>query len=344
MSVDGPAIVLLADAAPQRGIGHAVRASTLAFALRNQGARVEVMGRGLGFIREVEPQFDTLNLGNLSLSDGIPASVKNIVQYAPDLVITDGYFYPTDFYRALAREGVFYGVVEDNAESQAEEPLLVINQNPNASSDEYKKRFPSSDYFLGLDFAIIRPSARIGYPSSGQSDGSVFVLIGGSDPKQLSLPLAHRLAKERKEMKIAIGPAVTGREKIVKELQALPGLSLPRQADIPQAMASSSVCILAGGTSLWEANYMAKPVVGLAVADNQVTPLRAAKRARVVAEVVDARIDDPHSVADNVVRILGTLSGSKGSTALRQVDGFGADRLAVGILGTLAQSERDRTN
>ncbi len=336
MSADGPAVTLLADAAPTRGIGHAVRAATLALALEKQGARVEVVGRGLSLIREIEPEFKSLNFRDFAESRGLQLLAMDIMQKKPDVVITDGYFYPAGFYRALEQNSLSYGIIEDNSESEAERPLFVINQNPNASSVDYKQRFPHGRHFLGLDFAIVRPSAQISYPSGALSKDSVFVLIGGSDPKQLSIPLARRLGTDKVETRIAIGPAVRDRERTIKELQAIPGVRLPAQAHVTEAMLSSRVCVLAGGTSLWEANYMEKLVVGLTVADNQVGPLQAAKEAGIVDSVVDGRIDDPIEVADAVGRIVNNLARSKNLRVARRVDGLGADRLALAILDVMA--------
>jgi Spore coat polysaccharide biosynthesis protein, predicted glycosyltransferase len=103
-----------------------------------------------------------------------------------------------------------------------------------------------------------------------------------------------------------------------------------------EAMVSSKVCVLAGGTSLWEANYMEKLVVGLVVAENQLGPLQAAKEAGIVEAMIDGRLSDSIEVADGVGRIVKNLARSRNARVVRRVDGRGADRLALAILDVMA--------
>jgi UDP-2,4-diacetamido-2,4,6-trideoxy-beta-L-altropyranose hydrolase len=99
--------------------------------------------------------------------------------------------------------------------------------------------------------------------------GKVFVAMGGSDFLQLTSPIVDGLKDLDIAIFVAIGPTNSQRQQIEETVKSIPRARVIIQANYITELASSSLAILAAGSSLWEAAALGVPSIGLIVADNQ---------------------------------------------------------------------------
>jgi spore coat polysaccharide biosynthesis predicted glycosyltransferase SpsG len=124
---------------------------------------------------------------------------------------------------------------------------------------------------LGLQYALLRREVREATKLSiNPVAGKVFVAMGGSDFLQLTSPIVHGLKDLDIEICVAIGPTNGQRQQIEETVKSIPRARVIAQVDYITELASSSLAILAAGSSLWEAAALSVPSIGLIVADNQV--------------------------------------------------------------------------
>jgi Spore coat polysaccharide biosynthesis protein, predicted glycosyltransferase len=174
-------VLLRADGAQSIGMGHVVRTLALARELLDVGTEVEVWGSQVERGRSFAPSFGAIPIKETTLPNGGRSEIPRIRRFNPDLVVADGYHFSPEFFRALDTYGIDYGVVDDNGETKATAPKLVVNPNPSFSQCEYLSRFPSAQLLLGLDYALIRREIREASSLQSIDEGSVFLSLGGTD-------------------------------------------------------------------------------------------------------------------------------------------------------------------
>jgi spore coat polysaccharide biosynthesis predicted glycosyltransferase SpsG len=161
-------------------------------------------------------------------------------------------------------------VIDDNVETKALAPSVVINQNPHATPEMYVHLFGTPQLLLGLQYALLRREVREATKQSiNPIARKVFVAMGGSDFLQLTSPIVDGLKDLDIEICVAIGPTNSQRQQIEAIVKLIPRARVIAQADYIRELASSSLAILAAGSSLWEAAALGVPSIGLIVADNQ---------------------------------------------------------------------------
>ena len=191
---DPPFAVLRADADPNIGMGHLMRTLALGEGLVELGWRVAL---AFNAPPEVAPATETASIAWSPVS-GHTGTVEDALQVAalePDLVVVDGYQFDASFYVELGDRGCRYAVIDDNGETSARDPVLVLNQNPHAAASTYA-HLPSSRLLLGLEFALLRRAIRDIEAEGGGAEhrARVLVSIGGSDPLGLTVPVVTELA------------------------------------------------------------------------------------------------------------------------------------------------------
>ena len=218
---DPPFAVLRADADPNIGMGHLMRTLALGEGLVELGWRVAL---AFNAPPEVAPATETASIAWSPVS-GHTGTVEDALQVAalePDLVVVDGYQFDASFYVELGDRGCRYAVIDDNGETSARDPVLVLNQNPHAAASTYA-HLPSSRLLLGLEFALLRRAIRDIEAEGGGAEhrARVLVSIGGSDPLGLTVPVVTELAHLDVDLRVAIGPSNPCGDEIRKSVQDL---------------------------------------------------------------------------------------------------------------------------
>ena len=307
--------VLRADASSSIGVGHVMRSLSLGEALIDEGFGVELVSF------ELAP-----SLQSLATSCGIevvepscaPRSSEDaqfVLTRNAAIVVVDGYEFSREFFAVLEASSTPFAVIDDNAETNAQSPSAVINQNPHASASMYAHLQGEPKMLLGLQYAMVRKEVReVAAMNLPSREGEVFVAIGGADFLGLTAPIVEALAETGLQIRVAVGHANTQRAHIQKLADQLGNVTLIEQQDYASSLASAHVAVLAAGSSLWEACAVGTPSIGLVVADNQFASANAAKKLG-FTRVVDCRVRFNVDAVLNEVQacILGGTSAMRGA-------------------------------
>ena len=303
--VDRKVAVLRADASGLIGVGHVMRSLALGEAMRDAGFDVVLASVDLpAGIREeahkcgvsvvdlqCEPFGSDDALATLSLNGAV--------------LVIDGYKFEREFFEILEKGSNNFVVVDDNVETKALAPSVVINQNPHATPEMYAHLSGDPKLLLGLQYAMLRREVREAAKLSvAPGAKKVFVAMGGSDFLKLTEPIVRALKDLDIELCVAVGPTNSQRQQIEDVVQSVPRARMIPQVDYITELASSSLAILAAGSSLWEAAALGIPTIGLIVADNQLGASTSSEKIGFSLSVDvrnNANIETIHSLVENVL-------------------------------------------
>ena len=202
----------------------------------------------------------------------------------------------------------------------------MINQNPHATPEMYAHLSGNPKLLLGLQYALLRREVRVAAKLSLVPVAKkVFVAMGGSDFLKLTEPIVLALKDLDIELCVAVGPTNSQRQQIEEVVQAVPRARIILQADYITELASSSLAILAAGSSLWEAAALGVPSIGLIVADNQINAAQAFLENGLL-DVIDCR--DGVQFEQIVVSVVTNLANTQKNSAHLAVIGQGVDLVA----------------
>jgi UDP-2,4-diacetamido-2,4,6-trideoxy-beta-L-altropyranose hydrolase len=307
--------VLRADASSSIGVGHVMRSLSLGEALIDEGFGVELVSC------ELAPSLQSLatscgvEVVELSCAPRSSEDAQFVLQRNANIVVVDGYEFSREFFAVLEASSTPFAVVDDNAETYAQSPSAVINQNPHASASMYAHLQGNPKLLLGLQYAMVRKEVReVAAMNLPTREGEVFVAMGGADFLGLTAPIVEALAETGLPIRVAVGHANTQREQVQKLADQFGHVTLIEQHDYVSSLASAHVAVLAAGSSLWEACAVGTPSIGLVVADNQFASANAAKKlgfTRVVDCRVRFNVDDVLNEVQSC--ILGGTSAMRGA-------------------------------
>jgi len=307
--------VLRADASSSIGVGHVMRSLSLGEALLDEGFGVELVSF------ELAPSLQSLatscgvEVVELSCAPRSSEDAQFVLQRNANIVVVDGYEFSREFFAGLEASSTPFAIIDDNAETNAQSPSAVINQNPHASESMYAHLQGEPKMLLGLQYAMVRKEVReVATMNLPSREGEVFVAMGGADFLGLTAPLVEALAETGLQIRVAVGHANTQRAHIQKLADQLGNVTLIEQQDYVSSLARAHVAVLAAGSSLWEACAVGTPSIGLVVADNQFASANAAKKLG-FTRVVDCRVRFNVDAVLNEVQacILGGTSAMRGA-------------------------------
>ena len=282
--------VLRADASSSIGVGHVMRSLSLGEALLDEGFGVELVSF------ELAPSLQSLatscgvEVVELSCAPRSSEDAQFVLQRNANLVVVDGYEFSREFFAVLETSSTPFAVIDDNAETSAQSPSAVINQNPHSSASMYAHLQGNPKLLLGLQYAMVRKEVcEVAAMNLQSCEGEVFVAMGGADFLGLTAPIVEALAETGLQIRVAVGHANTQRAHIQKLADQLGNVTLIEQQDYVSSLASAHVAVLAAGSSLWEACAVGTPSIGLVVAENQFASANAAKKLG-FTRVVDCRV------------------------------------------------------
>ena len=328
--------VLRADASSSIGVGHVMRSLSLGEALLDEGFGVELVSF------ELAPSLQSLAIScgitvvELACAPRSSEDAQFVLTRSADIVVVDGYEFSREFFVALEASNTTFAVIDDNAETKAQSPSAVINQNPHASASMYAHLQGHPKLLLGLQYAMVRKEVReVAAMNLPTREGEVFVAMGGADFLGLTAPIVEALAETGLPIRVAVGHANTQREQVQKLADKFGHVTLIEQHDYVSSLASAHVAVLAAGSSLWEACAVGTPSIGLVVAENQFASANAAAKLG-FTRMVDCRvIFNMDAVMREVQQcILGGTSAMRGA-ALSAGVAIGASK-AASELGAIA--------
>ena len=289
--VDRKVAVLRADASGLIGVGHVMRSLALGEAMRDAGFDVMLASVDLPAGMREEARKCGVSVVDLPCLAFGPDDALATLAINGNVLVVDGYLFERNFFEILEIEKTNFAVIDDNVETKALAPSVVINQNPHATPEMYAHLSGNPKLLLGLQYALLRREVRVAAKLSLVPVAKkVFVAMGGSDFLKLTEPIVLALKDLDIELCVAVGPTNSQREQIDDAVKLVPRARVIRQDDYITELATSSLAILAAGSSLWEAAALGVPTIGLIVADNQSESARAAEL-HLLMLIIDVRIE-----------------------------------------------------
>ena len=333
--VERKVAVLRADASDLIGVGHVMRSLALGETLLDAGFDVVLATVDLPAGMREEARKCGITVVDLPCVPFGAADALATLSLNSAVLVIDGYLFDREFFEILENRATDFVVIDDNVETKALAPSVVINQNPHATAEMYAHLSGNSKLLLGLQYALLRREVREATKQSiNPVVRKVFVAMGGSDFLNLTEPIVRALRDLDIELCVAVGPTNSQRKQIEDVVQSLPRARVILQADYITELASSSLAILAAGSSLWEAAALGVPSIGLIVADNQIGASVGAEHCGISISL-DVRSGlHNESIVSNVENLLTMTNGAlaKMATATRsEVDEFGSMRALQAI-------------
>ena len=271
--------VLRADASSSIGVGHVMRSLSLGEALIDEGFGVELVSFELAPTLQSLATSCGIEVVEPSCAPRSSEDAQFVLTRNAAIVVVDGYEFSTEFFGALELSDTPFAVIDDNAETNAQSPHAVINQNPHASAPMYAHLQGNPKLLLGLQYAMVRKEVReVAAMHLPTREGEVFVAMGGADFLGLTAPIVEALVETGLQIRVAVGHANTQRDQVQKLADKHGHVTLIEQHDYVSSLASAHVAVLAAGSSLWEACAVGTPSIGLVVADNQIASANAAAK------------------------------------------------------------------
>jgi UDP-2,4-diacetamido-2,4,6-trideoxy-beta-L-altropyranose hydrolase len=324
--VDRKVAVLRADASGLIGVGHVMRSLALGEAMRDAGFDVVLASVDLPAGMREEARKCGLTVVDLHCVPFGPDDALATLAINGNVLVVDGYLFERNFFEILEIKKTNFVVIDDNVETKALAPSVVINQNPHATPEMYAHLSGNPKLLLGLQYALLRREVREAAKLSLVPVAKkVFVAMGGSDFLKLTEPIVLALKDLDIELCVAVGPTNSQRQQIEEVVQAVPRARIILQADYITELASSSLAILAAGSSLWEAAALGVPSIGLIVADNQINAAQAFLENGLL-DVIDCR--DGVQFEQIVVSVVTNLANTQKNSAHLAVIGQGVDLVA----------------
>ena len=281
--------VLRADASSSIGVGHVMRSLSLGEALIDEGFGVELVSCELAQSLQSLATSCGIEVVEPSCAPRSSEDAQFVLERNAAIVVVDGYEFSRDFFAVLEASNTTFAVIDDNAETKAQSPDAVINQNPHASESLYAHMQGTPKLLLGLQHAMVRKEVReVAAMHLPTREGEVFVAMGGADFLGLTAPIVEALVETGLQIRVAVGHANTQREHVQKLADKHGHVTLIEQQDYVSSLASAHVAVLAAGSSLWEACAVGTPSIGLVVVDNQIASANAAAKLG-FTRVIDCR-------------------------------------------------------
>ncbi|MCS6711042.1 UDP-2,4-diacetamido-2,4,6-trideoxy-beta-L-altropyranose hydrolase [Brachybacterium sp. EF45031] len=323
-------IAIRCDASMHGGIGHLVRALSVADAARNAGHSVVLAGSFDSPLAEsllLEAALETApapeDLGVLAAEQG--ASVVHV----------DNYDIGPEARAQVSVSGALLSSMEDSTFGRR--PADVVIDSTIHAERVGRPADGSGEVLLGIAYAPMRAQVREARahraasprPLSDRAD--VLIVMGGTDAMGASATIASVCARAQGIGRIrVISPQQNW---AAVRAEAGDGVELITPSpELFEHVCTADLVLSAAGTTAWELACIGVPSLLVAVVDNQVAGYEAALEAGVARGLgtLDQVRQDPATAVRRLEAGLEDLrSGNPWSTGRRTVDGLGAERIVA---------------
>lgn len=290
-------VAIRVDATSQIGTGHFMRCLTLADALRQRGAGIRFVSRGLqDHLRDMLAARD---MGFVLLNDAVMAAAPDELAHSNwlgtsqaqdardtaicladqkwDWLVVDHYALDARWESALRQQCRKIMVIDDLADRPHDCDLLLDQNLFEDMAHRYDGKVPAHcGRMLGPDYALLQPQYAELHPRVPPREGAVrrvLVFFGGADAENLTgraIAAFLSLGQEDVALDVVINPAsplaasirqqVEGHEQITLH-EGLPSLA--------PLMVQADLAVGAGGATSWERCCLGLPALVITLAENQ---------------------------------------------------------------------------
>lgn len=325
-------IVFRADAGINQGTGHVVRALTLAKELQNSGHEVQIFGN----IDNVPWLSKMVAITQVNWESCSPHKLNHerIIKGGYDLVIIDSYEISPESINVLASKVPTMAIVDNKTRGIV--PQILLDHNVGATAFVTLKEVQQ---LIGPQFALVREEIRSMRRTSSNrvtpgGSPNLLVMIGGTDPLQISLQICQMIAELDSEFDLNFVTQGKNIQEISKHLPFNRNNIHELTPNIQSLLRISDVVISAAGTSTLDLSCIGIPSLYISVAANQ-EPVLAAISENEIGLALDLRSEDWNSA--KLIEMIQSLAYDE---ALREklftnsqgiVDGLGSLRTSKAI-------------
>lgn len=244
-----------------------------------------------------------------------------------DWWVVDSYSIDADFLAAIrSRSRVM--VFDDLCALSAYPCDLLVNASQAAHELDYCGKSDGARLLAGPMWSAIRREFQLPMQATSKSSQAMVLMLGGSDPRGLTEPVARYLLSRFPTHSLAVvaGPAYRGLESLQRIVAQMDRLSLHvNPENLAELLTSCDLVVTAAGGSVGELCALGQMAVCLVVVDNQMAALK-----QCPYPVVDARQYLPlNELGDQVAKALGSAHDTLETRARahKLVDGKGCERI-----------------
>lgn len=362
-------VVFRCDASPAIGGGHVARCMALAHALRQRGAQVELVTRGLpARVRELLVEPSGCAVRDLPAPDAAPPPGKDAGQPLAhadwlsvsqstdavqtiealragghaDWLIVDHYALDARWERALQPYADKLLAIDDLADREHACDALLDQNFFLAPEVRYTERVPPhAELMLGPKFALLREEFGAARMQVGERTGAlrrIFVCFGGFDGASQTLRALQAIdaaALDDVAVDVVIGSDHRERGQIEALCARKPARRVHLDAsNVAELMVPADLAIGASGIMNWERAALGLPAIVASVAENQHTVARdlASDRACIYLGLADDWTAQTLSALLRALAGTPTLMRALAVRAAALTDGLGARRVAARLL------------
>ncbi|MEK7729157.1 MAG: UDP-2,4-diacetamido-2,4,6-trideoxy-beta-L-altropyranose hydrolase [candidate division KSB1 bacterium] len=334
---DNATIIMRTDGSSEIGVGHLYRCLALAEALRGRGFEIlfAVAVTPPPLVALLQQHGHAVHTLNASLHlDQLEALAR---RHHARAIGVDTYAADEIFFKQLAARRMRVFCIDDFAGF----PLaaeLVINHNIYAPDLSYQVS-PRAHLLLGPRYALLRAQFRATRQRHAphSTRANVIVLLGGSDPHNLTLKITRSLLENLPQeilLHAVVGPAASGLLELQQLARTHARLRVHNQPrNLPEIMSAATLAISGAGITVYELACLGVPALLLVIAENQRQNAEAFAH-HGLAEVLGRHEQvSPESVAASALALLHDSTKLHNMKAAGQslVDGLGAERVAEEI-------------
>mgnify|MGYP003671162306 CR=1 FL=1 len=334
-------LAIRADADARIGLGHAMRCFALAEAWCARG------GHAVFFSGTALPDPVLARLDGAGIAHRVFPAPDNGDEFAEAAagigarwLVVDGSFATPGYLDRVSKAGLPILLLDDAASAERYPCDLLLNQNVQASPDNYTGR-TGARVLAGPGYALIRADMRQAVPPRTIPDRPqrILVLVGGADPgghlEALAQAAAQALLKAGLgdgHVDAVIGPASGWQP----PADAGPMIAYHRSVkDMSRLIAKADLAISSAGSTVWELSLQGTPMIlGASVPVEE--PVGAGMAAKGAALYLGRFADCPaEQLVAETVRVLqdSAVRRKLSTTASALVDGRGTDRVIGAMLG-----------
>ncbi len=260
-------VAFRADAGIEQGSGHVVRTLTLAREFQKEGHDVCLISN----INEIPWLSDMVRKSDVIWQDCIPHALntERILKESFDFLVIDSYLIPHDSINAAAGIIPIMAIVDNDMRNI--NSSFVLDQNLGAKSFDVSSL---TTQLIGPTYSLVRQEIRdIRRESSSLINRhglpSLLVMIGGTDPTNLSVSLSRLLRDVDLEFDIYFVTTESNVNEIAKFLPRNRDNILTATSEIHEILKHVDIAISAAGTSTLDLSCIGIPTIYVSVASNQ---------------------------------------------------------------------------
>ncbi|MBS1989150.1 MAG: UDP-2,4-diacetamido-2,4,6-trideoxy-beta-L-altropyranose hydrolase [Cyanobacteria bacterium SZAS LIN-3] len=341
------------DGSETIGTGHIMRCLALAGELKRQG-------HGVSFLTALCPDALKKRLvaeGHRilpmppSIEPGSPVDARFTVAAAGErlatIVVMDGYHFDGKYQHFIKDARLKSLYIDDLAHCEYYCSDYVLNQNPSARSTLYPDTAPQTQLLLGTKYALIRSEFHTYRQNNAPTESvpqarNILLTMGGGDKDNVSGRVMEALnrapASMNLQITVLVGASNQHAEALQRsaeefnsagshrfEIQVNPG-------NIPELIGKSDLVVTAGGTTVWEAAYLGRPMAVIITADNQKAGMEACLQQEAISLLGEQDLSG-ETIAQHLLDLIQD-QGKRESLARQaatMVDGKGAGRLVQAL-------------